>query len=115
MVRAFRRSLMGRSTVSPQSRFLDDIPQHLISSSGQWQGEDSQVTPSIYSWNKAPDTSPTLPTPELKAGDHVRHAQFGEGVVVSYQKVKDDAEVVVAFNGAVKKLLLSFAQMEKVE
>jgi hypothetical protein len=30
--------------------------------------------------------------------------------------VKDDAEVVVAFNGAgLKKLLLSYAKLEKVE
>jgi DNA helicase-2/ATP-dependent DNA helicase PcrA len=54
--------------------------------------------------------------PELKAGDHVRHTQFGEGVVVSSQSVKDDSEVVVAFTGqGVKKLLLSLARLEKVE
>jgi hypothetical protein len=34
--------------------------------------------------------------------------------VVSCQPVTGDAEVVVAFNGAVKKLLLSFACLEKV-
>jgi hypothetical protein len=37
-------------------------------------------------------------------------------VVVSYKPVNDDAEVVVAFDGAgIKKLLLSFAKLEKVE
>jgi hypothetical protein len=51
----------------------------------------------------------------LKPGDHVRHEQFGEGVVVNYHKVKNDAEVVVAFDGAgVKRFLLSFARIEKV-
>jgi hypothetical protein len=36
--------------------------------------------------------------------------------VVSCQPIKDDNEVVVAFYGAgIKKLLLSFAQLEKVE
>ncbi|MFC1941508.1 AAA family ATPase, partial [Chloroflexota bacterium] len=113
LVRAFRRSLMGRSMVSLPSRFLSDIPQHLISSGDWCQGEESQVVPSIYSWNKI--SAPNPATPELKAGDHVRHVQFGEGVVVSCQPVKDDDEVVVAFNGAVKKLLLSFANLEKVE
>jgi DNA helicase-2/ATP-dependent DNA helicase PcrA len=45
----------------------------------------------------------------------VRHGQFGEGVVVSYQNVRNDAEVVVAFDGAgVKRFLLSFAKLEKV-
>jgi len=115
LVRAFRRNLMGRSMLSQPSRFLSDIPQAQLSSRGWWQGEESQVTPSIYSWNKAPTPTPSSATLELKAGDHVHHTQFGKGVVVTCQPVKDDAEVVVAFNGGVKKLLLSFANLEKVE
>jgi DNA helicase-2/ATP-dependent DNA helicase PcrA len=52
---------------------------------------------------------------EFRPGDHVRHEQFGEGVVVGYQKTKNDAEVVVAFEGeGVKRFLLSFANIEKV-
>jgi len=113
LVRAFRRSLMGSSTINKPSRFLEDIPPHLITGGGLWQGEDS-LAATMYSWNRA--YSPSVTTPELKAGDHVRHAQFGDGVVVSCQPVKDDNEVVVAFYGAgIKKLLLSFAQLEKVE
>jgi DNA helicase-2/ATP-dependent DNA helicase PcrA len=45
----------------------------------------------------------------------VHHTQFGKGVVVSCQPIKDDAEVLIAFNGGVKKLLLSFAQLDKAE
>ncbi|MCL0053299.1 UvrD-helicase domain-containing protein, partial [Dehalococcoidales bacterium] len=98
LVRAFRRR--GSSTVP--SRFLNDIPQHLISG-GVWEGNI-----------KAPVLS--VGVPELKAGDHVRHPQFGEGVVVSCQQVTDDNEVVVAFRGlGVKKLLLSLAKLEKVK
>ncbi|GAH20047.1 unnamed protein product, partial [marine sediment metagenome] len=70
---------------------------------------------SIYSRDKAP--VPSVASSELKAGDHVRHAQFGDGVVVSCRPVKDDTEVVVAFTSGVgvKKLLLSFAKLEKIE
>ena len=114
LVRAFRRSLMGSSTVNSPSRFLKDIPPHLISGGDLWRGEESQIATAMYSWNKA--SAPRLTTQELKAGDHVRHAQFGDGVVVSCQPVKDDKEVVVAFEGqGVKRLLLSFARLEKVE
>ena len=114
LVRAFRRSLMGRSGVSQPSRFLSDIPQHLIAGSDWWEGRESQVVPSIYSWNRPSTPSPAVSG--LKAGDHVRHAQFGQGIVVSCQQVKDDAEAVVAFRGmGVKKLLLSLANLEKVE
>ncbi len=111
LVRAFRRSLMGSSTMNRPSRFLEDIPQHLITGGGLRQ-EDGLAATAVYSWNK--DSSFTVP--ELKAGDHVRHTAFGDGVVVSCQPVKDDAEVVVVFNGVgLKKLLLSFAKLEKIE
>jgi DNA helicase-2/ATP-dependent DNA helicase PcrA len=113
LVRAFRRSLMGSSAVNQPSRFLQDIPSHLISGSGWWQGEDSLAT-ALYSWNKSP--APAVNSLELKAGDRVRHAKFGEGIVVRCQPIKDDSEVVVAFEGmGVKKLSLSFARLEKVE
>jgi DNA helicase-2/ATP-dependent DNA helicase PcrA len=56
-----------------------------------------------------------LPSLDLKGGDRVRHSIFGEGVVVSNKKVKDDNEVTVAFSGqGIKKLMLSFARLEKM-
>jgi DNA helicase-2/ATP-dependent DNA helicase PcrA len=113
LVRAFRRSLRGSSAVNKPSRFLEDIPRHLITGGGLWRGEDSQIAASVYSWNKA--SAPGVTTPELRAGDHVHHTQFGDGVVVSCQPVEGDKEIVVAFRGAVKKLLLSLAKLEKVE
>ena len=114
LVRAFRRSFMGSSTIKPPSRFLQDIPPHLISGSGLWRGEDSQVATAMYSWNK-PTPAARVEVPELSDGDHVRHAQFGEGVVVSCRPVKDDMEAVVVFEEVgIKKLLLSFAKLEKV-
>jgi DNA helicase-2/ATP-dependent DNA helicase PcrA len=54
----------------------------------------------------------------FSAGDHVRHARFGEGIVVSAVATANgaDQEVTVAFKGesGVKKLLLSFAPLEKL-
>jgi DNA helicase-2/ATP-dependent DNA helicase PcrA len=115
LVYAFRRSLMGSQMVSTPSRFLGDIPQRLIAKGDLWQREESQVMPSIYSWNKRP--SPRADSPELKPGDRVRHAQFGSGVVVNCKAVSGDREVLVAFTGGVgvKKLLLSFANLEKTD
>jgi DNA helicase-2/ATP-dependent DNA helicase PcrA len=115
LVHAFRRSLMGSSMVSAPSRFLEDIPQRLRATSALWQGEEGRVMPSPYSRRKA--SAATVSNSELRAGDRVHHAQFGDGVVVSCQPVKDDEEVVVAFKSGVgvKKLLLSFANLEKIE
>ncbi|MFC2044418.1 ATP-dependent helicase [Chloroflexota bacterium] len=113
LVRAFRRSFMGHTSVTEPSRFLKDIPQHLISSGGWWQGDERQITEAVYSWNRPDASSPSVLS--LKTGDHVYHPHFGNGIVVSYKVVKDDAEVVVAFNGGVKKLLLSLASLEKIK
>jgi DNA helicase-2/ATP-dependent DNA helicase PcrA len=113
LVHAFRRSLMGSNMVSTPSRFLDDIPQKLVATSGLWEREESQLTPSLYPRKKTP--APSLDAAELKPGDRVHHGQFGDGVVVSRRPAKDDTEVMVAFRGGVgvKRLLLSFANLEK--
>ena len=122
LVRSFRRMLMGSSNVNKPSRFLEDIPGHLTSTPGWWQEGTDKVAEAVYSWNRTsvktpaasePDNSPA--PPQLKAGDHVSHTQFGEGVVVSCKKVRNDSEVVVAFiDQGVKRLLLSLAGLKKV-
>jgi DNA helicase-2/ATP-dependent DNA helicase PcrA len=47
----------------------------------------------------------------------VRHAIFGEGIVMSSKPSGDDFQVTVAFKEGhgVKRLLLGFAPLEKVE
>ena len=115
LVHAFRRNMMGGSTVNAASRFLKDIPAALVAGSDVWRGEESQIRQSETRWESdAPVVEIDLP--ELKAGDRVLHKQFGKGTVVSCRESDGDSEVVVAFPGmGVKKLLLSFAHLEKVE
>jgi DNA helicase-2/ATP-dependent DNA helicase PcrA len=113
LVHAFRRHLMGSSNVNRPSRFLEDIPAHLIKSSSAWDSEETREAEHDFAANNAEHS--VNGAPEFKPGEHVRHGQFGEGVVVSYQNVRNDAEVVVAFDGVgVKRFLLSFAKLEKV-
>ncbi len=112
LVRAFRRHLMGSSEVNKPSRFLLDIPSNLITRGGVTEKEDEWSAASIDAREK--EIKPREDLPVFKAGDHVQHEQFGEGVVVNYHKTKNDAEVVVAFDGeGVKRFLLSFAKIEK--
>jgi len=113
LVRAFRRHLMGSSAVNKPSRFLLDIPEHLLARSNSLAAEDEWSTPTVQGQEEKAKRTAELP--EFKPGDHVRHEQLGEGVVVNYHRVKNDAEVVVAFDGTgVKRFLLSFAKIEKV-
>jgi len=117
LVRAFRRSLMGNTVVNKPSRFLADIPRSLIAGADlplDKERRDKPNKPDIPSWEES--QVPPMVVQELKAGCHVRHATFGEGVVVSCSQADGDAEVVVSFDGAgVKRLLLSFAPLEKVD
>ena len=119
LVRAFRRAFRGHS---PSSRFLADIPSHLVAQSQRVAA--LTLFPTRYRCGAAttdarPSTSSgrAVPSDTFAVGDHVRHLKFGEGIVVSCQPSGTDYVVVVAFRGeaGIKKLLLSFAPLEKAE
>jgi len=106
LVRAFRRQLMGQSQHNPPSRFLRDLPEQALASRRSRRDEALEAR------------RPRKAVPSdavFAAGDHVRHDRFGDGVVVSCTVTPDDQEVTVAFSGGagVKKLLLSYAPLEK--
>jgi DNA helicase-2/ATP-dependent DNA helicase PcrA len=109
LVRAFRRRSLGNTLVNLPSRFLSDIPPHLV------------VPPDGDNERRSQPAAILSPAPSLRtafgAGDHVRHAKFGEGIVVNCLSTGEDYEVTVAFKGdaGLKRLLLSFAPLEKVE
>ena len=53
---------------------------------------------------------------EIKEGDRVLHGVFGEGLVLKTAGRASESEVTVVFRDAgVKRLLLSFANLKKVE
>ena len=120
LIRAFKRYGMGSSSHNPPSRFLKDIPQQLIAqrSAVRSQHEAVERGPSRFREEFArKDERPPVPDELVYAGgERVRHPRFGEGIVVSSQMVKDDQEVTVAFKGeiGIKKLMLSFAPLEKL-
>ncbi len=120
LVHTYRRSLFGASTGSEPSRFLKDIPRHLITSNHPWDKEsgDDDYTPVTELYSRSTTKLPIQPVkiPDLSAGDHVRHTMFGEGVVIGCSSTGDDQQATVDFGEAgVKRLLLSFAPLEKIE
>ncbi len=104
------------------SRFLGEIPEHLLQPFRS--GDKRQVRERV-----APVAAPPRPAsaasgaaaaaaaePQWQAGERVRHAHFGEGIVVSCQERRGDVEVVVAFDdeqAGVKRLLQSLAPLER--
>ncbi len=105
LTHAFRRRAYNSDEANERSRFLDDIPKSLISDFGI----------RISDFRNPQSAIPNPLRPQFAAGDRVRHTLFGEGVVVNTLLTNDDEEVTVAFDGrGVKKLLASYARLEKL-
>jgi DNA helicase-2/ATP-dependent DNA helicase PcrA len=107
LVYALRRSLMGSSAHNPPSRFLKDIPMDLTTSPAARSAETANLQPKVVV--AAPSAPP------LKAGEHVSHAMFGEGIVVNCTASGSDHEVTIAFKGdaGIKRFLFSLAPLQK--
>ena len=75
-----------------------------------------QPTTPIRRRKPAPASAATQPVAHLTAGDKVRHATFGDGIVTECKPSGGDFQVTVAFkDGAgIKRLLLGFAPLEKI-
>ena len=128
LTRAFRRSIFGATRPGEASRFLRDIPVELITSGDNQSntrtdkpGESFRTRrPGWDDW-QAPTTvisrdQPTIARPSLQIGDAVRHNAFGDGIVTGLEITASDTEVTIEFAAGVgqKRLLLSFAPLEKV-
>ena len=70
----------------------------------------------IPTTRRAGRTPPAVDT-QFATGDKVRHGSFGEGIVMSTEPSGADIQVTVAFadGGGVKRLLQSFAKLEKLK
>jgi len=112
---ARRRSLFGSQGAGIPSRFLGEIPDHLV--------ERHSTAPVATGWGRgaslgggfgvtgdAPAGRPSPPV-ELTVGDDVVHASFGEGVVTA---VEPGNVVVVRFRGGGdRKLMADYAPIQK--
>jgi DNA helicase II / ATP-dependent DNA helicase PcrA len=105
------RRLFGRAERNLPSRFVDELPEDLVErgssavgASGGWGSESHVEAVSPV------DPGPTL---ELRTGDDVVHASFGDGVVTG---VEDGGRVVVvrfADGGSERKLMADYAPIRR--
>jgi ATP-dependent DNA helicase UvrD/PcrA len=103
------RRLFGRAEHNLPSRFVDELPEELTergSSAVGWTGTAGAVG--------AEAALPIEPGPmlELRTGDDVVHASFGDGVVTA---VEPGGVVVVRFagDGSERKLMADYAPIRK--
>jgi DNA helicase-2/ATP-dependent DNA helicase PcrA len=127
LLHTFRRTLYGESEIREPSRFLRDVPATLIR--GQQEPKAARqaplgLRPGRYLRPEAsvPRQASRPPIREDRAsetrfqtGDSVRHAIFGEGVVIQSSLTGGDEQVTVAFPGVgLKRLMAGLAPMEKI-
>jgi DNA helicase II / ATP-dependent DNA helicase PcrA len=104
-----RRLFGGRPERGLPSRFTDELPAELTE-------RHSSAPGAGMGWPSAPEGSPTPiepgPALELRTGDDVVHASFGDGVVTA---VEPGGVVVVRFagDGTERKLMADYAPIRK--
>jgi DNA helicase-2/ATP-dependent DNA helicase PcrA len=115
LTRAVARAWWGRPEYQKRSRFLTEIPEHLI----EWRRDEaSAVAPAAERLAQRPGVrSPgNRRVPSLSPGDKVTHDAYGLGTVLSVEGSGDDPEAKIDFGGdyGVKHLVLRYAPIEKL-
>ncbi|MBY6365464.1 DNA helicase PcrA [Rhodococcoides corynebacterioides] len=141
LTRAIMRSAWGQPIQNPESRFLQEVPQHLIdwkredpgvggggtgggfgsgrqrdwtsNPRGGWSGGSSPSSTPTPSFGKARASNTVL---SLAVGDRVSHDKYGLGTVVESEGTGQRAMVLIDFGtaGRVKMMLIGGVPMQKL-
>jgi len=111
LTHAWSRSLFGGSNFNPPSRFLSEIPTHLLR---QVKGEPEQAA-MFGARGSVGDHGRFGHDPaDVREGDTVFHDKWGEGVIVSMSGVGQRVEATIAFEDVgEKRVLLAYAPLAK--
>jgi DNA helicase-2/ATP-dependent DNA helicase PcrA len=105
LTHAWGRSLFGGQNFNPPSRFLSEIPLHLL--------DTKEGDASASKRAGAEDRFGHEPV-SISAGDTVFHDKWGEGVVVEVSGAGQRAEATISFEDVgEKRLLLAYAPLAK--
>lgn len=120
LLHAFQRARYGAAEPCAPSRYLQDIPRALVTRATASASTSGRGIRAWDNFELEEDTPPRTSTLQktrrsrFHAGDKVHHAQFGEGVVISSERVGDDEQVRVAFAGrGIKKLNARLVQWRR--
>lgn len=124
--RATVRMVFGQPMYNPPSRFLDEIPAHVLDwqrtgeSSTTWAASAATRTKQSRSRMQEQPTgfgksSTSRPVLEVRSGDKVLHAKFGLGTVLAVMGFGADAKADIDFGSAgMKRMSLKHSPMEKL-
>ena len=108
---AFMRTRYGDSEPSVPSRFLDDIPPQLVG--GSWRKRQEAGGRRQEAEGRRQEE---VRNSQFRVGQRVRHATFGEGLVMESRIDGGDEIVTVLFEEVgLKRLMASLAHLERLE
>jgi ATP-dependent DNA helicase UvrD/PcrA len=113
LIRAIQRGGRGAAEETYPSRFLDDIPADLlIGKSRTGRSIHGRAPESLWSLRSRPQAASVMEI-KFRAGTHVRHQIWGEGIVLD-SRIQDDDEIVdVVFESVgIKRLSASLANLK---
>ncbi|MBI5422044.1 UvrD-helicase domain-containing protein [Candidatus Peregrinibacteria bacterium] len=114
LVAAKQRQIFGEYQHNPISRFIHDIPEHLSERVGVEKSRVELFRVSEHDQRPKEEIMVRLTAEQkFKDGDHVRHASFGEGIVVE----RRGDLVTIAFLDklwGIKKFAANIAPLEKI-
>jgi DNA helicase-2/ATP-dependent DNA helicase PcrA len=111
LTHAWSRSLWGGTNYNPPSRFLHEIPEHLVVVAGEEaeEAETELAKTELIRGKAGPGPSITV-----SVGEEVFHERWGRGIVVAVAGSGSNAEVTVHFaEEGQKRLLLAYAPLKK--
>lgn len=121
MTHAVMRTLYGRTSYNTISRFINEIPEELITREKNYdrkkEVQKMQTSPLFRGemlHEPRQNTKPALAPSQgqLKAGTKVKHPKFGVGTIVAVEK---DMLSIAFPNGGIKKIASTFIQLDIVE
>jgi DNA helicase-2/ATP-dependent DNA helicase PcrA len=114
--RAVVRSMWGRTSPNPASRFLEEIPDELVVWQRRAEPAQASVSRSMLGLGRPVGGLGNRPILNLAPGDRVSHDAWGLGTVVATAGMGDSAQATVNFGGEVgtKPLLLRYAPLTKL-
>ena len=109
---AEQRRLHGREQYNPPSKFIGEIPSELL----EEVRPRMQVTRPVYQPLRQSSIESENGQTELRIGQPVRHAKFGEGVVLSCEGQGSHARVQVNFESSGSKwLVMAYANLQPLD
>ncbi len=117
LITSLNRTVYGYTEPTEPSRFLNDIPAEMLGESrGTRKHQRARRVEQLSRWQTVRSPQPASPVqPSYSVGDRVRHAAWGEGMVLK-SELQDGDEILSIFfqEAGLKRVMASIAKLDPV-